>query len=194
MFSLRRPAGSLIRRNLEITRNTPDAYGTAWEKERDPEDFYAPKGFRRYHLRTVIGQGEKAYEAARAAFCAWVQFDLGWVRVANPEVPIKPEEIVTVEAHTFGLWSVNFSRILYVIDEEHRFGYAYGTTPLHVESGEERFLIEFDHATGSVFYDLLAVSRPAHWLAQLGYPYTRSQQHRFARESHRRMQSAIKEP
>jgi len=118
-------------------------------------------------------------------------FDLGWVRIANPETAITPNQIVAVEAHTLGLWSLNCNRILSVIDEDipgkpRRFGYAYGTTHLHVESGEERFLLEQDLA-GNVFYELLAISRSRHWLARLSYPYTRSQQRRFARDSHARM-------
>jgi uncharacterized protein (UPF0548 family) len=122
----------------------------------------------------------------------WRHFDLGWVRVANPEAKIATGQIVAVEAHTLGLWSINCNRILYIVDEPHRYGYAYGTTRLHVESGEERFLIEQD-AAGDVFYDLLAISRPAHWLARLGYPYTRSQQHRFARDSHAKLAQAVAE-
>ena len=103
----------------------------------------------------------------------WLHFDLGWVSIANPEAIITPGQIIAVEAHTLGLWSLNFNRILYVIDEDsprkpRRFGYAYGTTHLHVESGEELFVLEQDPTTGDVFYDLLAISRPSHWLAKLG--------------------------
>ncbi len=130
MFSFRKPTESSIRRDMEIAAKLPGSYGIAFETERGPEGTHVPKGFRRDHLRTEIGHGEKAFEAARAAFRQWKQFNLGWVRVANPEVPIEPEEVVAVEAHTFGLWSVNYSRILYVIDEPNRFGFGYGTTLL----------------------------------------------------------------
>lgn len=100
----------------------------------------------------------------------WRHFGLGWIRVANPETEIEPEEMIAVEAHTLGLWSVNISRILYVIDEPNRFGFGYGITGFHVERGEERFLLEFDWTTGAVYYELLAVSQPAHWLAALPIP------------------------
>jgi uncharacterized protein (UPF0548 family) len=90
----------------------------------------------------------------------WQHFDLGWVRVANPETPIAPGEVVAVEVHALGLWSVNLSRILYVIDEPNRFGFAYGTTPLHAERGEERFLLKYDPDSGNLSYDLLAISQP----------------------------------
>jgi len=64
-----------------------------------------------------------------------------------------------------------------------RFGFAYGTLPGHVESGEERFLIEWDRADNCVWYDILAFSRPRHILAWLGYPWVRHLQKRFRQES-----------
>src|SRR4051794_7838408 len=70
------------------------------------------------------------------------QFDLGWVRVANPGVPIAVAEIVAVEVHAFGLWSVNLSRIMQTIESATQFGFLYATTAHHAEQGEERFLIE----------------------------------------------------
>jgi uncharacterized protein (UPF0548 family) len=187
MFSLLRPKQSALRRRLEIARNLPGSYGIPRDTQCGPDELHVPEGNVRDHMRTEIGHGAQAFAAACLAFRQWRQFDLGWVRVANPEVAIKPEEIVAVEAHTLGLWSLNFSRILYVIDEPDRFGFGYGTTASHVERGEERFLLEFYPVSGAVSYDLLAVSQPANWLACLAYPYTRSRQKRFARESHRQM-------
>ena len=73
------------------------------------------------------------------------------------------------------------------VDTATRFGLLYATTPLHVEQGAERFLLEFDPATGEVHYLLEAISRPRHLLARLGWPISRAFQHRFARHSHRRM-------
>jgi uncharacterized protein (UPF0548 family) len=58
---------------------------------------------------------------------------------------------------------------------------------MHVEQGEERFLLDFDPNTGDLHYELEAVSRPRNLFAWMGYPVTRAFQHRFARDSHRRM-------
>jgi uncharacterized protein (UPF0548 family) len=187
MFSLRRPAESSIRRNLERARSLPGSYGIALNTQCGPDELHVPKGFVRDHTRSEIGCGTAAFEAGKAALHNWQQFDLGWVRVANPEAHIEAEEIVAVEVHALGLWSVNYSRILYVIDEPDRFGFGYGTTALHAERGEERFLLEFYPVSGAVYFDLLAVSQPAHWLAWLAYPFTRSRQRKFARDSMRRM-------
>ena len=51
------------------------------------------------------------------------------------------------------------------------------------QMGEERFLIEWDRTDDSVWYDILAFSRPRHLLARLGYPFVRLMQKRFGRES-----------
>ncbi len=41
-------------------------------------------------------------------------------------------------------------RVVYVVDEPDRRGFAYGTLPGHAESGEELFLVRYDPATEEV--------------------------------------------
>jgi uncharacterized protein (UPF0548 family) len=129
--------------------------------------------------------------AAKVAFERWAMFNLGWVCVANPEASIAPGQIVAVEVHALRLWSLNLSRITQVVDTPARFGFVYSTTTMHVEQGEERFLLEFDSSSGDVSYMLDAISRPRSALAWLGFPVTRSFQHRFARGSRRRMMEVV---
>jgi uncharacterized protein (UPF0548 family) len=69
---------------------------------------------------------------------------------------------VAVIARALGLWWLNACRIVYIVDESEplrRFGFAYGTLPGHVGTGEERFLVEWDPAGDGVWYDILAFSR-----------------------------------
>ncbi len=127
--------------------------------------------------------------SAREAFLRWEQFDLGWVQIASPGPKVVAEGLVAVEAHTAFLWSMNINRILEVVDTPTRFGFLYSTTKFHVEQGQERFVLEFDPETGSVFYLIEAISRTRHILARLGYPFSRAMQRRFARDSHARMKS-----
>ena len=63
-------------------------------------------------------------------------------------------------------------RIVYVTDEPHRFGFAYGTLPAHPEQGEEAFHIETD-SHGMVRFVVTAFSRPRHSLARIGSPVAR---------------------
>jgi uncharacterized protein (UPF0548 family) len=76
-------------------------------------------------------------------------------------------------------------------DAEYRYGFAYGTLPGHVESGEERFLIELDHATDTVYFDILAFSRPRHLLVRLDRRRARAMQKRFASEAAAAMRDAV---
>lgn len=150
-----------------------------------------PKGFVHALSRTEVGRGLQAFEAARDAFRRWQQFDLGWVQVLNPSAEITPEQIVGVEVHTACLWSVSLNRIVEAVNTPSRFGFMYATTALHVEQGQERFIIEFDPSTEAVSYMIEAVSRPRHPLARLAYPFSRAMQRRFARDSHARLRRCI---
>lgn len=144
------------------------------------------------HHRSQIGYGDRDFIRAKNAFAQWKMFDLGWVKVADPQTMIEKDAVVAIVVHTLGLWSVNYSRIVHVVDESTRFGFVYGTTELHVESGEERFLLEVDPASNAVYYDLLAISKPAHILSRIGFQFTRHFQKRFAIESVRALKLAIK--
>jgi uncharacterized protein (UPF0548 family) len=123
----------------------------------------------------------------------WEQFRLGWVEAWTPDTPIRPGELVAVMGRVVGLWWLNSCRIVYVVDESGpvgKFGFAYGTLPGHVESGEERFLIEWNQGDG-VWYDILAFSRPNNILTRLAYPLVRRSQKRFGRDSAAAMFRAV---
>jgi len=146
-----------------------------------------PFGFVHDSSRSCIGHGESAFAAAIQAFRRWAMFNHGWTRVANPSASIELGQIIAMEAHTLGLYTLKMSRIIETVDTTTRFGFLYATTPMHVEQGAERFLLEFDPITGEVHYVLEAISRPRHLFACLGLPLSRHFQHQFVRESHRRM-------
>lgn len=150
-----------------------------------------PNGFAHDHSRSRLGQDEPTFSSAKLAFERWVPLDLDWVSVVNSKASVVPGQIVAVQAQTLGLWTLNLSRITETVDTESRFGFIYATTAMHVEFGEERFLLEFDEETGSVWYEIEAVSRPRSLLARLGFPFTRAFQHRLARDSHRRMGDTV---
>jgi uncharacterized protein (UPF0548 family) len=188
VFTLNRPTAAVIEQQIAAAAGLPSSAPAllTLSHRLDPAASL-PFGFAHDFKRTKIGRGHQAFAAARLAFQRWAMFDLGWVRVANPQAPIATGEIVAVEAHTLGLWTLNLSRIKEVVDEPNSFGFVYATTEMHVEQGEERFLIDLAPETGEVFYELEAVSRPRNRLARLGLPATRKFQHHFARDSHRRM-------
>ncbi|MBL8825201.1 MAG: DUF1990 family protein [Planctomycetia bacterium] len=52
-------------------------------------------------------------------------------------------------------------------------------------------MIEWNRGDNSVWYDILAFSRPNHVLIRLGYPLVRRAQKRFTRESAASMLKAV---
>lgn len=141
-----------------------------------------PPGFTVDHNRTRLGHGKQVYAAARGAVRAWRMFRLGWVEASPEDAAIAVTTTVAILARAGPLWTLNACRIVYVLAEERRYGFAYGTLPGHVERGEERFTVAWDNED-VVWYDILAYSRPHHPLARLGYPLTRRLQRRFAVDS-----------
>ena len=63
-------------------------------------------------------------------------------------------------------------RVVYVIDDTNRRGFAYGTLPGHPESGEELFAVRYDPSTDEVHAEVVAFSRHATWWSKLGAPVT----------------------
>ena len=64
-------------------------------------------------------------------------------------------------------------RVVEVVDEPDRRGLAYGTLPGHPETGEERFVVERDPASGEVTATITAFSNPALWRTRLAGPVGR---------------------
>lgn len=150
-----------------------------------------PERFVVDHTRGVLGHGEAKFNAARAALRRWQQFQLGWLEAAPRDTPHEVGQTVAVLACLGRVYWLNACRIIYTINEDgpvRRYGFAYGTLPDHAESGEERFLVQWNRATDEVIYDILAFSRPQHPLARLGYPLVRLLQKKFARDSVAAMQ------
>lgn len=71
-------------------------------------------------------------------------------------------------------------RVVQVINEPNRQGFAYGTLPLHLEQGEQRFVVE-QESEGRVRFLIETTSRPTHPISRLGYPVTRLIQERAIR-------------
>lgn len=181
MLSLRKPSADSVHRFLAGQAELDFTYSAVGATAATP-----PAGFVVDRTRVKLGKGEPVFRAAEDALRRWEQFRLGWVEAWSPGTPIRPGEVVAVMGRAVGLWWLNACRIVYVVGESGpvcRFGFAYGTLPGHVESGEERFLIEWDRDEGSVWYDILAFSRPNHVLTRLGYPLVRRSQKRFGRDS-----------
>lgn len=191
MLLLKRPSDERIRRFLSQVEGSPFSY-VAVGATRGA----SPKGYTVDHNRICLGSGAVVFARAVAAIRRWEMFRLGWVRLCWPETPITEGSTVAIVSQQWGFWTLNASRVIYRIEEEgppRRFGFAYGTLGDHVESGEERFLVEWQRDDDAVWYDLLAFSRPNHWLVAGARPLARGLQRRFAADSLRAMRLAVEQ-
>lgn len=200
LIRLRRPTDAAVRAWLALQPEAPPPYpgpgstrGAAADGSRPPG---VPADWNLDHRRIHLGDCESVYLAARAALWRFVPLDIGWVQpVTTADRPIAGGRGAML-VHAFGLWWVNAWRMVYVDDDialpggGRRSAFAYGTLAAHAERGEERFMVEL-LPDGAVWYDVLAYSRPHHWLARLGGPVTRWLQLRFGPASAEMMREAI---
>lgn len=192
LISVRKPPVERLRRFLTEQAAYDFHYDSVGATASTP-----PAGYVVDRTCVELGSGESVYRTAQAALRRWEQFELGWVAAWSPDTPLEAGRVVAILGRSLGCWFLNACRIVYAVDEpapRARFGFAYGTLPGHVESGEERFLIEWDAATDRVVFDILAFSRPNHPLTRLGYPLVRRRQKQFGRESATAMYRAVHGP
>ena len=179
------PSPAVLQQFLQGVKHQPFAY-----KEVGATEFEFPKGYAHDRNSVQIGYGKKDFERAKIALQNWQHFPENWTKIVPEKTGIEVDMNVAVLFKLFGLWWINSARIVYVVDEENRYGFAYGTLPEHVEKGEEYFGVEL-RDDGSVWYRVEAFSRPNFWLIWLGYPIARLFQKRFVRHSKLEMKSIL---
>ncbi len=181
----RRPSDSYLRQFLESQAGQgltyPEVAATA---ERLPD------GYDHDFAALELGRGQATFLAARTALSHWAEFDTGWTDLYWPQTPLEPGRTVAVVARSCGLRFLNACRIVYVIEEPRRFGFAYGTLPVHAESGEERFQIVW-RPDDTVHYEVAAFFRPRHALVRAAWPILHSVMNRFRRDSAQAMRRAV---
>ena len=190
MFLLQQPTAQQVKQFLASQQAAPFTYSSVGATNVEP-----PSGFVIDHNRVSLGAGREVYERAVAALRNWEQFDLGWVKIVPDDISITAGAVVAIRARTFGIWTLSACRIVYLINEDgpvKKFGFAYGTLTDHVECGEERFTVEWHSNDDTVWYDILAFSRPQHFLVKLGRPVARLLQKQFASDSKQRMLAAVR--
>ena len=189
VFGLTRPTDEHIRSTLDRCRAQPFSYPHVGASKT-----HVPNGWRTDDQRIHIGS-TKDFQAAKRALTRWVQFDLDWVFPYRNDVPIEVGNLFCFLSYQFGLWALNVSRIVYLIDEytkiHRRYGFAYGTVGSHSVSGEEAFTIELDKRTNQLFFRLAKFSKPAHLFTKIAPPLTSRAQDRFTRDALERFKQEV---
>ena len=186
MFRIQRPSPKVIEEFLSSQRTKTFSY-----LEIGATRGQLPAGYTVDHNRVRLGRGAEVFVRAAESLRAWRMLNLGWVQLFPSDMPVEMNQTVAVLVRHFGFWSLNACRVVYVFAEERAHGFAYGTLDDHAEQGEERFSVEWSADDGSVFYDILAFSRPRQWQARVARPLSRALQRKFARDSKAAMMAEI---
>jgi uncharacterized protein (UPF0548 family) len=136
-----------------------------------------PAGYHHVHASAVIGHGPSDLEAAATTLLTWDMHQRAGMRILS--APPRAEAGAEVELRWLGRRIP--CRVVDVVDEPRRRGFAYGTLPGHPERGEERFLVSLDEATDDVTASITAFSRPGAWTTKLAGPIGRWIQHWMTR-------------
>lgn len=125
-----------------------------------------PPGYRHVRLSHRIGTGRPRFEQAAATVLRY-----GMLRGAGLRVTATTEvaEVGTDVLGRLGPF-VAPCRVVYVLAEQNRRGFAYGSLPGHAVSGEELFAVRYEAAEHAVYAEVVAFSRPAAWWSRLGAP------------------------
>lgn len=153
----------------------PTRYATAVDSEQTitaPLDALEnpPEGYRRMRRSALVPAMD--FETASSAVRGWVVHRRAGLQVAASHRQAEPGAQVHLRLGIGPLSILAPCRVLWVIDEPDRAGFAYGTLPGHPESGIEQFTVTRTD-TGVVRFHLDAVSKPAAWYARLGAPVSR---------------------
>ena len=127
-----------------------------------------PAGYHHLRKSSVIGRGRERFEQAATAGMRWGMLRGAGLQVeaTSPVAEVGSEVLVHLGP------IVAPCRVVYVVDEAERRGFAYGTLPGHAESGEELFLVRHDPQTDEVRAEVVVFSRHATWWSRLGSPLT----------------------
>jgi uncharacterized protein (UPF0548 family) len=129
-----------------------------------------PPGYR--HLTRTRTLAMRDLATAADLLMTWQVHERSGLRVAASAPRAAPGEVVLMRLGLGPLAVRIPCRVVYVVDEPDRQGFAYGSLPGHPESGEELFVVHRD-ADGRVGFTVEVFSRPATLLARAGGVLTR---------------------
>lgn len=135
----------------------------------------SPAGYRHVQRSEVIGHGAASFVSTGDALMSWQMHRRAGLHVTASAARAEADAVVVMRLGVRGLGVVVPCRVVYVVNEERRIGFAYGTLPGHPESGEEAFVIELLDED-EVRLRISAFSRPGRWFTKLGGPVGRRAQ------------------
>ena len=149
-----------------------------------------PPGRHHQHHSVVLGHGGDVFVAAADGLRRWQPQRGSGFFVVPEDPPLAMGTDVAVMIPLGPVRALVPCRVVGVVDEEHRFGFAYGTLPGHPERGEESFVV-VQEADGTVRFEVTAFSKPAGLVLKLAGPISNRVQEMAGRRYLRAMVDAV---
>jgi uncharacterized protein (UPF0548 family) len=169
---LRRPSEASLRELLEGVERAALTYSEVGATR----ELELPRGYRHDRYEAEIRDGAEAFDRAAAALLGWQAQVGAGLEVFPPGAHVQDGATVVLLIRA-GLWIAAPCRVVYVVQETGRVGFAYGTLPGHPECGEATFMLSRDHG-GRTLFTVRSFSRRVDLLARLGAPVARIVQRR----------------
>ncbi len=181
MLSLRKPSParlrSLLEQQEEQNLSYPEVGGTRST---------LPSGYRHGRHETTLGHGGPVFDRAVEELRSWRAQRGAGVGVTPSDAAIETGTGVVLTPRLAGVYLTLACRIVYVIAEPDKFGFAYGTLPHHILEGEEAFIIHRE-PSGLVRFTVTAFVRPRGRLLRLVVPFAAELDQWFVRRYLRAM-------
>lgn len=132
-----------------------------------------PSGYRHVERRVRMGEGSETFRRVADGVLGWQVLRGAGLEVRSAAARVAVGVEVTSALRLGPVRIGAPCRVVGVLDEGDRAGFAYGTLAGHPESGEEAFVVERDFED-VVWFTIRAFSRPATWWSRLGGPATRA--------------------
>jgi uncharacterized protein (UPF0548 family) len=139
-----------------------------------------PAGYHHVRTATPLPSGAAEWAHACDGIRAWAAHAGAGMRVTPAHAPIEVGTVVAVIVRLGLAHAVGACRIVQVVYEPDRYGFAYGTLPSHPEEGEESFVLV--RLGDTIRFEVAAFSRPHDLLTRLGGPVARAAQRRATRQ------------
>jgi uncharacterized protein (UPF0548 family) len=150
-----------------------------------------PTGYHHVRAHTDLGRGDHAWARATEGIRTWAPHRGAGMQVVPAGAPVTEGTTVAVVMPAGPLRVIAGCRIVRIVDEPDRVGFAYGTLPSHPEEGEEQFMVTRSD-DGAVRFDVVAFSRPHDLLTRLGGPIPRRLQTRATNRYLEGMRAAVR--
>jgi len=107
MFFLHRPSDQQIRSLREARKDSPFSYRDVGATRNQP-----PAGWRINHMRKLIGKGRAIHNKIVQSLFSWDLLTVANLELFYATPPATPQTTVAILSRHFGMWSVDFCRVI----------------------------------------------------------------------------------